>query len=122
MGEASQATSLPQKSEKQLPPPHWLSLPALCLQVIRYKAFLRDLQAVFREQSQLPTATGESKAQREEAPEAEAVGKPPDASRSLKERSPCVAKLNGIPLAGESPHHQDLTCASDCLLPAVRIT
>lgn len=33
-----------------------------------------------------------------------------------------MAKLNDIPLAGESPLHQDLACASDCLLLAVRIT
>lgn len=52
VGEASHATSLPQKSQKQLPPPPPTG--SHCLQVIRYKAFLRDLQAVFREQSPTP--------------------------------------------------------------------
>lgn len=78
----------------------------LCLQVTRNKAFLRDVKAVLREQLPLFTATGgESKAPGEEASKAEAFGSLPSASQSLKERSPCVAMLHGIPWAGESPPH-----------------
>lgn len=76
----------------------------LCLQVTRNKAFLRDVQAAFREQLPLFTATGgESQAPGEEASKAEAVGSLPSASQPLKERSPCVAMLHGIPKAGSHP-------------------
>lgn len=80
---------------------------ALCLQVPRNKAFLGNVQAVFRAAPTLYWDGRRKQGPGEEASKAEATGSLPDASPSLKERSPCVARLHGIPLAGESPPHTE---------------
>lgn len=99
-----------QNTVESTPHPLWvlaLTDSALCLQVTRNKAFLRDVQGVVRQPPLFTATGGESKFRGEEASKAEAIRSLPDASQSLKERNPCVARLHGIPLAGESPHHTE---------------
>lgn len=108
---ASQATSpLSTEHSGKHPHPLWvlaLTDSALCVQVTRNKAFLRDVQAVFRAAPTLYCNRRRKQVPGEEASKAEAIRSLPDASQSLKERKPCVARLHGIPLAGESPHHTE---------------
>lgn len=104
---ASQATSPPSAGHSGKHRHPLCSLTALCLQVTRNNAFLRDVQAVFRAAPTLYCNRRRKQGPGEEASKAEAIGSLPDASQSLKERSPCVARLHGIPLAGESPPHTE---------------